>query len=73
MTPKHQATHDAQVRTAAELHTLADTLHRRALSQSEDAMRHAAAGEWPEADAALAAARSTQVAADALADEAEQL
>lgn len=56
---------------AAHLYALADTLHRRALAQVQASIRHGAAGEWPEADAALAAARATQAAADELTLEAD--
>lgn len=56
---------------AATLYALADALHKRALGQSREVVQHADAGDWTAAETALANARATQAAADALTAEAD--
>lgn len=66
MTTRHTSGDDA-----ATLYALADALHARARAQYSDARRHAEAGHWDAAEAAMHAARTSRGAADDLTAEAD--
>jgi uncharacterized protein HemY len=56
---------------AATLYALADALHKRANAQYREALLHARAGEWDDAEKSMTAARTTKTAANELTEEAD--